>query len=190
MIISINNELLLFFERLINSVNFSFYEGAFWLFCIGTLVLVVLKGFKKGFKYSCLLALIEYVVLVFLSTVLCRVTRTVREHNWHPFWSYQTGGNGLHELLVQNIMNVLAFVPIGFLMGGTYKNVKGWAVFGGGLCLSIGIETSQFIFSKGFSEIDDVIHNTLGTMIGFWIIKGLRLLLKLIRFRRLKRSVI
>ena len=188
--IIINKELLLFFERLINSVNSSFYEGAFWLFCIGTLVLLVLKGFKKGIRGSCLLALIEYVVLVFLSTVLCRVTRTVREYDWHPFWSYQTVGNGWHDLLVQNIMNVLVFVPIGFLMGGAFKNVKGWTVFWGGLCLSVGIEASQFVFSRGFSEIDDVIHNTLGTMIGFWIIKGLRLLLKLIRFRRLKRSVI
>ena len=36
-----------------------------------------------------------------------------------------------------------------------------------GSILSIAIEALQFLMMRGFSEIDDVIHNTLGCMIGY-----------------------
>ena len=38
-----------------------------------------------------------------------------------------------------------------------------------GLCLSVSIEALQFVFKFGFSELDDVIHNTLGCMIGYGV---------------------
>lgn len=36
-----------------------------------------------------------------------------------------------------------------------------------GVCLSVSIEVQQFVYKKGFSELDDVMHNTLGGMIGY-----------------------
>lgn len=44
------------------------------------------------------------------------------------------------------------------------------------LVLSVFIELSQFIFNLVWCEVDDVINNTLGTMIGWgvwWMIKTL-----------------
>lgn len=32
----------------------------------------------------------------------------------------------------------------------------------------------QFRFMKGFSEVDDVMHNTVGCLIGFLIVSGFR----------------
>ena len=36
-----------------------------------------------------------------------------------------------------------------------------------GCSISVTIEALQFCFLKGFSEVDDVMHNTLGCMIGY-----------------------
>lgn len=44
-------------------------------------------------------------------------------------------------------------------------------MLGLGCLISISIETMQYIFKCGFSEVDDVMHNTLGCAIGFGIAK-------------------
>ena len=36
----------------------------------------------------------------------------------------------------------------------------------------------QFRFMKGFSEVDDVMHNTVGCLAGYILVHGLRLMVK------------
>lgn len=43
-----------------------------------------------------------------------------------------------------------------------------------GCGISVTIETLQFFFLKGFSELDDVMHNTVGGLAGFLIVSGFR----------------
>ena len=40
------------------------------------------------------------------------------------------------------------------------------------------IEALQFFFMRGFSELDDVMHNTLGCLIGFGFMIILRIIFK------------
>lgn len=47
-----------------------------------------------------------------------------------------------------------------------------------GCCLSIIIEGLQLITSRGLCETDDVIHNTLGAMIGYALFVLLRKFIK------------
>lgn len=49
-----------------------------------------------------------------------------------------------------------------------------------GLALSVIVETTQLITSRGFFEIDDMILNTLGTVLGYsvWETTQLRLVKK------------
>ena len=87
-------------------------------------------------------------------------------------------------------MNVVVFVPIGILVGivtlQKKKEKGGWKIglaltLGVGFCISVSIEALQYFFKRGFSEFDDVFHNTLGCLIGFMIaamIKGIWLLQK------------
>lgn len=58
--------------------------------------------------------------------------------------------------------NMALFAPIGFI---AYRDsvLRAAAV---GLALSLGIETTQFIFAAGFSDLDDIISNTLGAFVG------------------------
>jgi len=89
-----------------------------------------------------------------------------------PFASYMevlNGGNP--EILRSNYMNVLLFYPSGFL--AVLMLPRKWHpvptillvcfVFA---CLSAGIEYCQYAHALGQAEVDDVIHNALGALIG------------------------
>lgn len=175
---------------LVHAIPYYVYEGIASISCLGLVVFIAWKGFKTGLRYSAALLLIEYIFLLFCSTVIFRPTGETRQYDFHPFWSYDRP-----ELLVENIMNVIVFIPIGMILGllfrvkgswspnGSWLMVKGsWlmvAIIGCGI--SVTIESLQFFFLRGFSELDDVMHNTLGCAIGFLIvaiIKGIWLLQK------------
>lgn len=66
-------------------------------------------------------------------------------------------------------MNVVVFVPVGILLGAGFRSMTWWKVLmiGGGV--SVSIEAMQFFLKRGFSEVDDVMHNTLGCLIGYGI---------------------
>ena len=68
---------------------------------------------------------------------------------------------------VQYLLNILFFIPYGLLFPwkDNWKRVFVTALF-----LSISIELSQFIFNLGWCEVDDVISNTLGAMIGWGVL--------------------
>ena len=67
---------------------------------------------------------------------------------------------------VQYLLNILFFIPYGLLFPWKHNWKR---VFMTALVLSISIELSQYIFNLGWCEVDDVISNTLGAMIGYGI---------------------
>lgn len=164
---------------LINMIPSSIYEGLLAVFCVGTVLIFAIYEFRNGWRKVAGLLLIEYLFLIFCSTVFFRDVSA--DYNFTPFWSYLAILDGRKELIPENIMNVVVFVPIGMLMGvmadvrgmmdeGRWK--KGWQValiIGTGLGISISIETMQYFFHRGFAELDDVMHNTIGGMIGYGI---------------------
>lgn len=154
-------EIKLYVLSLLKSVPLSVYEGLFIIFCLLTVVLLVFR-FRKAYKSIALLALIHYIVLIYCSTLLFRSENDVKRFNFTPFWSYERP-----DMLVEDVMNMLVFVPVGLLLGASYRDVKWWKVLLIGVGLSLPIEILQLIFMRGFSEVDDVINNTLGCMIGY-----------------------
>ena len=56
-------------------------------------------------------------------------------------------------------LNIILFVPLGFLIGG-------WIGVLIGFLLSCGIEIIQYFARLGYCELDDVLHNTIGVGIG------------------------
>ena len=169
--------------ELIKDIPSDVFEGLASIICIGVFAFIAWKGWKTGLRYSAALLLLEYIFLLFCSTVIFRVASQSRTYDFHPLWSYKAIQDGRVELLSENIMNVIVFIPIGLLLGCAFKQTTWWKVLLIGCSISITIEALQFWFMRGFSEVDDVMHNTLGCVIGWIMVKSSRLMV----LRRAKR---
>lgn len=115
----------------------------------------------------------EYIFWVFSTAVIFRNVQVARTFNLIPFWSYRAVRDGDILLLVQDIMNVIAFVPIGILLCCSICQMKLWQVLLFGLVFSVGIEVSQFILFRGFAEFDDVFHNAMGCLLGHGALRSI-----------------
>ncbi len=75
------------------------------------------------------------------------------------------------EFSVNIIGNIIMFLPYGFL-GILYPKLNQfkWLFLTFFIIINI-IEFSQFYFKRGFADVDDVILNTFGVVIGFFIYK-------------------
>lgn len=83
-----------------------------------------------------------------------------------PFHSYVEILKGNRQFLLENIGNVVLFIPLGVALQSIgVKDVKK-----AGLLASLLIEILQFTFALGTFECDDLIHNTLGAVIGAWCV--------------------
>jgi glycopeptide antibiotics resistance protein len=117
------------------------------------------------------LMLMEWVVLIFCSAVIFREARAERAINLVPLSSYFciAENSYLKEVAVINLLNICMFLPVGFFLKCGYRSVTYKKVFLVGFIVSFFVELLQFTFSKGLCEVDDVIHNSLGCMVGYWI---------------------
>lgn len=61
------------------------------------------------------------------------------------------------------------FFPVGFFLKFEVQNMTWKNVLTAGLVLSVFIELTQFVFRLGLCEIDDMIHNVLGCMLGYGV---------------------
>ena len=151
------------------------YEGGIVLLGISSFFIIVKFGWKKGWRMSMGLLLLEYVLLVLSSTVIFRATRETACFDYIPFWSYDEIIYGRQDLLVGNFMNVVILIPVGILLGMASSKMTWLKATKIGCGLSVLIEMSQLVFRRGFSEVDDVIHNTIGCMIGYGVYSLVRM---------------
>lgn len=174
-----SEELQKYCFQLISDIPYEVCVTMLIVLCVGALVLIGLYGFKKGLFYSLRLLLVEYVFLLYASTVIFRPVMSDRKYDFTPLWSYRAYFEGRESnALIENFANMFVFVPVGLLFGFMVHGLKltvrkGWLIaLSVGLGLSVGIEFLQFVYKKGFSELDDIMHNTLGCLIGFviWLV--------------------
>ncbi len=72
--------------------------------------------------------------------------------------------------------NVLLFIPVGMLFPICFSNkISSVCIFCG--LLTVSIETLQLLFSRGYFEIDDLVSNMIGAIIG-WSIYRIVIFLK------------
>ena len=167
-----------FFHLCFRNVPTSVIVGLLLFFCLGAVLLLVFLGWKKGGKWTSRLLLLEYVIFILLLAVVFRDSRENQSYNLRPFWSYRVIQDGNELLLIQAIMNVVVFIPIGVLLGLSFSKMKWWKVMLIGGAFSVMIEALQFFLRCGFTEFDDVFHNVLGCLIGYGVYVGVRGLVK------------
>ena len=163
---------------LYRDIPMAVYEGLLSVLCLGVVFIIVCYGLKRRLKWIAGLLSVEYIFLIFCSTVIYRKGYEGAGYELSPFWSYTAIQEGRVELLTENIMNVVVFVPVGMLLCMAFKQMTWWKVLLVGCSISAVIELLQFFLMRGFSELDDVMHNTLGCLIGFGIISILRIIFK------------
>lgn len=116
-----------------------------------------------------------YVSFIFCATVLFRDQAEEIRYSLQPFLTY---ANLYNRRIAEVVLNVLMFIPIGFLSGIAFKNAESIKVIGLGCLLSLSIEILQLLTLRGVCNIDDVIHNTLGCAIGYGIYRLCESILK------------
>ena len=126
---------------------------------------------------ACWLLLLAYTFYILYMTLLCRTPQTHYQYNYKLFWSYQYFFDNDHPQGRQIILNILFFIPFGFLLSSVLHSChlkskkKIFIITVSAACLlSAGIEFLQLILKLGFSEFDDVIDNTAGAAIGAGLI--------------------
>ncbi len=74
--------------------------------------------------------------------------------------------------------NILMFIPLGIYFSNWMKKFHFWKVLGAVIGTSLGIEVLQYIFKRGASDIDDLLLNTAGGLIGILIYLVLKVIFK------------
>lgn len=132
-------------------------------------------------KKSHIVLLILTLILIIFFTFIVRETFEVRHVGsrglmlvpFREFYSLFTAPNRSFYFW-QIFLNILLFIPFGFSLSCNlyiYRQPHHLflPILLSGLFVSISVELLQYITSRGFTEIDDVINNTIGTIIG-WLI--------------------
>ena len=107
-----------------------------------------------------------YVLLTLAHTTFMRSTSFAKPYELIPFWNYQDIQDH-PRVLLEICMNIIMFVPIGVLIPLLYSHIKWYQLLLSSCLFSVLIELLQLVFERGLCETDDVIHNTLGAMIGY-----------------------
>ncbi len=69
---------------------------------------------------------------------------------------------------INELMNILIFVPFGFLFALPFGERKSrWLVIPLGFLASFTVEALQYLLGSGISDVDDLFNNTLGAACGF-----------------------
>ncbi len=168
-------ELQVYFESGLLSIPKGIYIGLLALSFLGMVSFVVWKGLKEGLRYSALLLLAECICLVYCVAVVFRESRAESGYSLIPFISYWDYGENSYfmERFAINMLNVILFFPIGFFMGVGFTHITWKRVLKSALFLSLSIELIQLFFRKGYCEVDDLIHNVAGCLIGYGVYKAL-----------------
>lgn len=150
---------------------------------ICTILLVVLWGYlgkkekkKRWWKILNSAAFAGIAMAIFYMTIYTRENGT-KEAILSPFYTFREA-KIQPELYRTMLMNVALFVPIGLSLPFALQKIKYPLIVTivVAFLLSTCIEAVQYVYTLGQCEVDDVIMNTLGAVIGSlaYIISGRR----------------
>ena len=118
------------------------------------------------------LLVIIYTICILVITILSREANLIHKVELIPFWSVKEWTAGNNPIGVSFLMNILLFIPMGYLLENALikriGNEKKAVLIAVAMCgaLSLGIELIQYITYHGFCDVDDLISNLIGGMLG------------------------
>lgn len=123
---------------------------------------------KRLFLYGIMIC---YLTVLIGAVFLSRNAGVYGDVNLHLFSSYKEAYHKMKESLFWNIiLNILLFVPMGFLLPFYSDKLKRiYKIVPLGFFVTLLIEIIQYVLKLGIFEMDDIFNNTLGTLIGYCI---------------------
>jgi glycopeptide antibiotics resistance protein len=97
--------------------------------------------------------------------------------NFIPFKSiiwYTTGFEhiNLNTIIYNTLGNIIIFIPLGFFLIYLVKRIKSLgSVLLVSVAISLFIEVSQLVLRLGQGDVDDILLNTVGALIGYFLFK-------------------
>lgn len=151
---------------------------------VGVVVVLVMWGAMKIIQTKCspdskavriiterkdwILGLGFYIAILIQMGVISRTPGSVSEMVWIPF---QTPG-GDYLVVLYSLANLVIFIPFGILVPKVFRGINSVLMMAlVTLMTSVLIEIVQFMLACGYAEVEDVIMNVAGGVIGYLIIK-------------------
>lgn len=126
---------------------------------------------------------VVYLIAIIYLAFISREPAPYLRYSINPFGAARRGlefGGGLISGLLHGdvkvtnwtslegiILNILLFIPFGYLLPSLFPKLRWWQVILLGLAFSLTIELLQLITKLGYADVDDLINNTLGAAIGW-----------------------
>ena len=140
------------------------------------------NGINKKYRIAWIL-FIAYIIVTFQTVFFSREAGSRKEISLVLF---ETWGHSFH-MHAMFIENIIMFIPLGMLRAlrktslFRIKNVlKELCVYTG---ISCAIEGIQLVTGRGYCQIDDVVMNVLGGILGYLLIRLLKLLFQKYLFK-------
>lgn len=148
-----------------------FLRIAFLLFVDVAVGILLYKQYKKN-KIEKKKAIAIEVLVVYITFVLFLAVLSRRSLDYYRFgmgavdYYFLLFSCSSEVDLTEFILNIAVFVPVGVLACMVFAKQKLIKAVFVGFCLSSVIELSQLVLKCGYTSGVDIIHNTLGTLVG------------------------
>lgn len=124
------------------------------------------KGKLRLSSCFALALLLFYISFMLSITLFERIATPYARYELVLFWSYRLIAEGDKNSFFELFWNIVLFAPFGLLGSIVFQKRNKLPVLGSGILFSIIIELSQLFTHRGLFDFDDIIHNTVGTLIG------------------------
>ena len=108
---------------------------------------------------------ILYLLCILYITILSRSPALFRTIKIIPLWSYFEFFNGYWSRGGSIALNIILFVPFGYLLAKEMGTGK--AVLATCLAVTVAIELIQYFSCYGYLDVDDIISDFMGSVIGY-----------------------
>ncbi len=114
-----------------------------------------------------------YILTVLSLTLLDRIPFPNYRYNLTILWSYENFNYAFWPNGRQVVCNIIMLLPFGFMLPFMLEDTKykkiGYYTPILAIIFSSLIEITQLITKRGFFEFDDIFHNSMGALLGYYI---------------------
>ena len=157
--------------------------GIALVFVVGSVLLL-----RTNKKHTIIISIVYFLAIIYLTFLIREPTPTYR-YSLRLFKaasrSLEFGGVLISGLLSGNnktvgwsslkgiVLNILLFIPFGYLIPAVWPHKKWswWKIMLFGFAVSFCVETVQLVTRLGFADVDDLMNNTIGSVLGYLIYK-------------------